>query len=112
MHDKKGIVRGKQALVITLCIISLTPGVGFSQSIKAISFATWNVENLFDDIDDPGTHDNEVMTWWNTALYQKKLTRLAEIITQMNDDKGPDILALVEVENARVIADLVRKLPN
>ncbi|MBI1929300.1 endonuclease/exonuclease/phosphatase family protein, partial [Candidatus Poribacteria bacterium] len=97
--------------VIIICIVSLTPGVSFSQSITEISFATWNVENLFDDSDDSGTHDNEVMTWWNTKLYQNQLTRLAEIITQMNSGRGPDILALVEVENAKVITDLVRKLP-
>ena len=119
MQHKKGIATVKPVWVIIICIVSLTPGVSFSPSIKEIFFATWNVENLFDDepaltlrSDDPISHNNQQMTWWNTALYQKKCARLAEIITQMNSGKGPDILALVEVENARVIADLVGKLPN
>ena len=92
-------------LTLSICLLNS------SANAADVYFATWNVENLFDDVKD-GRHDREVMEWWNTKLYQHKLTRLALVISKMNKGKGPDVLALVEVENKKVIADLVKKLPN
>lgn len=77
---------------------------------EEIYFAAWNVENLFDDVKD-GRHDAELMEWWNTALYRRKLERLASVLSRMNNGKGPDVLAVVEVENRRVLQDLAEKLP-
>ncbi|MCH8829458.1 MAG: endonuclease/exonuclease/phosphatase family protein, partial [Planctomycetes bacterium] len=76
-----------------------------------ISFASWNVENLFDDVED-SFYDKELLQWWNTQLYQKKLDRLANVIGKMNGGKGPDVLALIEIENRKVLLDLVKRLPH
>lgn len=108
----KETIRHLKWMTFIVCWVFLAAGAIGGHPTKEIYFATWNLENLFDDVNDPTSHDDEQMTWWNTPLYQKKRSRLAEIITQMNDGRGPDILVLVEVENATVITDLVRKLPN
>jgi endonuclease/exonuclease/phosphatase family metal-dependent hydrolase len=77
-------------------------------------FCFWNVENLFDDHDDRRTGpDAEYDRWFahDPAALQLKLDRLSEALVRLNDGKGPDILAVVEVENERA-ADLLRQALN
>ena len=92
---------------------------------------TFNVQNLFDNRDDPGKDDKaylpiaakqstehieacndiEVDSWRNECLYldwsdaavERKLTLLANTIRQVNDGAGPDIIAFQEVENAAIL---------
>ncbi|VTR98592.1 endonuclease/exonuclease/phosphatase family protein [Tuwongella immobilis] len=70
-------------------------------------FAFWNVENLYDDQDDPKLQD-EMDDWYPTdpAAWKLKLDRLAEAILAMNQNRGPDILAMVEVESERALEAL------
>lgn len=77
--------------------------------------AFWNVENLFDTIDDPQTEKDEEFTpssdkkWTQTRL-EIKLANLARVICDMNSGRGPDVLGLCEVENRRVVELLIQKL--
>ena len=77
--------------------------------------AFWNVENLFDTVDDPKVEKDEEFTptadkkWTQTRL-EIKLTNLARVICDMNEGRGPDVLGLSEVENRRVVELLVAKL--
>ncbi len=66
----------------------------------------WNVENLFDTEDDPGNEgDDEYLPdrGWTPERYALKLDRLAEVIAAV----GPHLLGVCEVENRRVLEDLV-----
>ena len=78
--------------------------------------ANWNVENLFDTVDDPDNRgDDEFLphnptTRWTRVRYETKLDNLAQVISGMNRGQGPDLLGLEEVENADVLRDLVDKL--
>lgn len=67
--------------------------------------AFYNLENLFDTIDGPND-DAEFLpaaeNRWNTERYQNKLRNMAKVI----DSIAPDILGVVEVENAFVLEDL------
>lgn len=78
-------------------------------------FCHWNVENFFDDKNDgrtgPGDKEFDVLYADNADLLKQKLAKLTEAILKMNDGKGPDILALVEVENVRA-AELLQKALN
>jgi endonuclease/exonuclease/phosphatase family metal-dependent hydrolase len=77
-------------------------------------FCFWNVENLFDDHDDGRTGpDSEFDAWFarDPAALQLKLDRLSEALVRLNDGKGPDILAVVEVESERA-ADLLKQALN
>jgi endonuclease/exonuclease/phosphatase family metal-dependent hydrolase len=68
-------------------------------------FCAWNVENLFDDQNDRRTApgDKEYDGWLSgqPEMLRLKLTKLTEALLQMNHGKGPDILAVVEVESMR-----------
>jgi hypothetical protein len=67
--------------------------------------AFYNLENLFDTVDGPND-DAEFLpssaNQWNTERYQSKLKNMAKVI----DSIAPDILGVVEVENAFVLEDL------
>ena len=76
----------------------------------------YNVENLFDTINNPHTLDDSFTPSgkhkWNQKRYNAKLARLAEVIGGFylnENDIGPDILGLCEVENITVIRDLIRR---
>ena len=83
----------------------------------AFFVANWNVENLYDAVDDPDNDGddeflpNNVTTRWTQVRYETKLDNLAQVISGMNDGKGPDVLGLEEIENEDVVRDLVERLP-
>lgn len=69
----------------------------------------WNLENLF-DIENSlrrseflNNHLGSELQGWDAAVLDKKITNLTSIISKFNDNKGPDILGVCEVENEFVI---------
>lgn len=76
--------------------------------------AHYNVENLFDTINDPKTADEDFLPTgsygWTKERYEHKIKQLGRVIKDMNDGQGPDILGLCEVENELVVAALVKHL--
>lgn len=73
--------------------------------------ASYNIENLFDTEDSP-YDDSEFLPnspkQWNSEKYQKKLENLSEVILNMHPQKiGPDVIGLIEVENKKVVEDLM-----
>jgi endonuclease/exonuclease/phosphatase family metal-dependent hydrolase len=78
-------------------------------------FCFWNVQDLFDDRDDgrKGRGDREVDAWFGSdpAALGEKLDHLSEALLRLNDGRGPDILAVAEVEDERA-AELLRDALN
>lgn len=79
------------------------------------ALAFWNVENLFDTTDDPAVSGDEEFTptapkAWSEERFRAKLKALAQVIVDMNDGRGPDVLGLAEVENRFVVEQLVEQL--
>jgi predicted extracellular nuclease len=78
---------------------------------KRLSVAFYNVENLFDTEDNPDKIDEEFLPEglykWTDQIYHQKLENLARAIGQLGDADGPEILGLAEVENRKVVEDLV-----
>ena len=76
----------------------------------------YNVENLFDTINNATTIDDEFLPIsekkWNTSRYNHKINQLAKVFSSIiqdeNDNKIPDIIGLCEVENKQVIDDLLK----
>ena len=74
----------------------------------------YNLENLFDTIRDEKIYDEE---WtpngarkWDGAKYQLKLEHLSRAISEIGTDENPNmptILGVAEIENKRVLEDLV-----
>jgi len=80
-----------------------------------LHIASWNVENLFDTADDPEVEDDEDFTptaakGWTEMRLKRKVENLAKVIIKMNQDKGPDVLGLCEIENRAVVKMLVKEL--
>jgi endonuclease/exonuclease/phosphatase family metal-dependent hydrolase len=75
-------------------------------------FCHWNVENLYDDDDDPGIHDSDE-DWFGShpELVREKVALLAAALLRQGKGRGPDILAMVEVESRRAV-ELLRDALN
>jgi predicted extracellular nuclease len=82
-----------------------------SNATGTFRIAFYNVENLFDTIDDPHTNDNDFLPGakipWTPDRYETKLNHLAEVIKGLSDQGPVAIMGLAEVENSAVLDDLV-----
>ncbi|MEM9181989.1 MAG: endonuclease/exonuclease/phosphatase family protein [Pseudomonadota bacterium] len=109
-------------------------GANRSPGSSSVTVMTFNVENLFNTTHDAGKDDYtylpvsrkrtaehvtrcntiEVELWrndcleldWSEEAVEFKLRQLGKTILQINDGKGPDILALQEVENIEILTRL------
>src|SRR5262249_8547364 len=79
-------------------------------------FCFWNVENLFDDVDDhrKSKGDAEFDGWLGSdkEALKHKLDHLADVLMALNDKRGPDVLGVCEVESeraAQMLADVLNK---
>ena len=74
-----------------------------------LSVATYNVQNLFDLIDDPEHIEGEYTPspgLWNEAAYEARLNALARVVVDIN----ADLLVLQEVESEAVLSDLAARV--
>jgi predicted extracellular nuclease len=75
----------------------------------------FNTENLFDTIDNPDTRDDEFTPqgakFWTGYRYNTKLSNLSKVIIGAGGWELPQIVALSEVENRKVVEDLIKKTP-
>ena len=87
----------------------------FSQKnfqIKTVAF--YNLENLFDTINDP-TKNDEASPMMEikenrSAIYEKKLNNMAKVLSELGTkeaNNSPVILGVAEIENRTVLEDLV-----
>lgn len=83
-------------------------------TISCIGF--YNLENLFDTINDPRKNDNDFLPngkyAWDSEKYTSKLAHMSYVISQMGintSPKGPAVIGLCEVENRQVLEDLVKQ---
>ena len=87
-----------------------------SVSNQNIFTVFYNVENLFDTINNPNTSDDEFLPLsekkWNSSKYFHKINQLARVFSSLIKDENsnnlPDIIGLCEVENKQVISDLLK----
>lgn len=76
--------------------------------------AFYNIENLFDTINDPMSDDDDFLPTsrkrWTKKRYHNKLRKIGSVISKIGPDENshaPAIIGLAEVENKRVLNDLV-----
>ena len=71
---------------------------------------SYNVENIFDTIDDPNKADEDFTPsgklQWNSAKYYEHLNHTVDAITNKGTN-FPAIVGLIEIENGKVLNDLV-----
>ena len=99
-------------LVFFLSITDLKAQEQQAYKVGLVGF--YNLENLFDTIDDPLKDDGEFTpqgtNQWNTEKYLAKLHNMAYAISTIGTDISPDgvaVLGMSEMENRTVLEDLV-----
>lgn len=86
------------------------------KKLGVYSVAFYNLENLFDTEDDPEIRDEEFTpkgkNLWTPDKYQKKLRNMATVISKLareNCPAGPAAIGVSEIENRKVLEDLVAR---
>ena len=85
---------------------------------ELFTIAFYNLENLFDTVDDPNTLDDDFtpsgFKKWSMKRYKRKLYKLAKTISEIGYDKTnstPVLVGIAEVENELVVKDLISAEP-
>lgn len=106
-----------QGIVFTvsasLMLFTITMIRGFSQDVNLnpVRVMFYNTENLFDIYDDKDKDDNDFLPGglmrWNETRYDRKINSLYKTIVAAGEWSPPEIVAFCEVENRKVLEDLV-----
>jgi hypothetical protein len=85
-----------------------------NKKLAPYSVAFYNLENLFDTINSNGNYDLEYSPKgrkkWDHNKYMKKLNNMAFVINQLAREScplGPAVIGISEIENRKVLEDLV-----
>lgn len=101
-------------LNITLVFILFSFSI-FSQTKDSYKVMFYNVENLFDTYDDSLTNDQEFLPdgerYWNNHKYYSKINNIYKVITAVGEWNPPAIIGLCEIENRKVLNDIVNNTP-
>lgn len=98
-----------------LAIISFFVIILFSscenKTPKSFSFAFYNIENLFDTINNEGVTDESYLpvskVAWNTERYNHKLDNISRVMKSIDSTGFPSLFGICEIENIGVIEDLI-----
>ena len=104
----------KQLYITLLINLIFLSSLAFAQSKDDTLFiAFWNLENLFDTIDDTEKRDEQFLpdgdNEWTNERLDIKLNHLARVIRSMNNSKGPDFLGVCEVEHQSMLDSLTTR---
>lgn len=116
----KRIIVVSMIMGLTSCFVgekkqkSITELKSSQTELKSASgkvFGFYNVENLFDTIDEQYTIDEQFLPnsekKWSSDKYMTKLDNLAKVISSF-DNELPVFLGMAEIENKAVIEDLIK----
>lgn len=98
------------ALALFVCFVSFSG----TNAQRRVVMVEWNVENLFDTVNDLHTDDDAFLPEgeyrWTSGRYWRKLDDLAKAFAAIGGDAGmPAVAALCEVENDTVMRDLTKR---
>jgi hypothetical protein len=91
--------------------------LGFTQEPDTASFRImfYNVENLFDTIDNPIKKDNEFLPdglrRWSSYRYYQKLNRISQVIIAAGKPNFPVVIGMCEIENQQALEALLHFTP-
>lgn len=102
-------------LLIAVYLVSTSVALAQKQQYKVAIVSFYNLENLYDTVDNPLVDDHEFLPSgdrnYNSAIYWTKLSRLSDVISQIGTDINPDgpaLLGVAEIENDTVLNDLLK----
>lgn len=101
-------------LIVFLGLLSAEAQQSQSKKYKVYGVAFYNLENLFDTINNNGKYDLEFSPQgarrWDGRKYWSKISNLARAIASMTTTTtpyGPAVIGVSEIENRSVLEDLV-----
>ncbi|MDX1603428.1 MAG: endonuclease/exonuclease/phosphatase family protein [Salinimicrobium sediminis] len=103
-------------MLLSAFILWNSPSVSCQEKreYEVVSIAFYNLENLFDTYDDPNIFDDDRTPAgkdkWTEELYRKKLENMAFAIHEIGREQTnapPALLGVSEVENRKVLEDLI-----
>jgi hypothetical protein len=96
-----------------IMLITSLVNSGYSQNVKnqPVRFMFNNVENLFDIYNDSLKADDDFLPGglmrWNITRYNRKINSLYKTIVAIGSWNPPEVIGMCEVENRKVLEDLV-----
>lgn len=106
------------AILSLLVVMGASAQKNDNKQFLVFGVGFYNLENLFDTINNNGKYDLEFSPQgsrqWNGEKYWSKINNLAYCISQMTTQTtpmGPAILGVSEIENRSVLEDLVKAEP-
>jgi predicted extracellular nuclease len=76
---------------------------------------TYNVENLFDVIDNPNTADEDFLPYgmnrWTEDRYNLKLKHIFKVLSNISEWDFPDVMCFTEIESREALNDLLERTP-
>lgn len=107
-------------LPILLLLLLLCVGAATAQRLHLYGVAFYNVENLFDTQHDEGKNDHDFLPdgsyQWTTEKYTAKLQNMSRVVSELctevgtaKNPVGAAVIGMSEVENRRVLEDLLRQ---
>ena len=101
-------------MIRALIIATLFAASTLTASAQEHTVVFYNVENLFDTLNDPTVADEEFLPLadraWSAERYRAKLQLIANALTDIAP-QPPSLIGLAEVENRAIIQDLLQTAP-
>lgn len=103
--------------MVLICFTLIATGQE-TRSFKINTIAFYNLENLFDYEDDPMTFDDHRTPngkdHWTAEIYYAKLKNMAKVMAEIGSEISgttPAIIGVCEIENRKVLEDLLNQKP-
>ncbi|MFK5856972.1 MAG: endonuclease/exonuclease/phosphatase family protein [Bacteroidota bacterium] len=97
--------------IVALAIVLTLASCSNNKATSSFTFAFYNVENLFDTIDDPNISDEKYLPEskipWNSERFDHKLDNLSRVMKGIDTTGFPALFGLCEVENIDVLEALI-----
>lgn len=105
----------KKLFLLFACCWAISANAQPADAGRDLQVVFYNVENLFDTLDDPRTTDESFTprgaNTWTGWRYRQKLIALYKTFTALGGWASPSLIGLCEVEDRRTLVDLLRYTP-
>lgn len=103
----------------TICISALSAQEQTSsfdpEKKRKLRVMFYNVENAFDTVNDPLAGDDEFtpsgVRHWNWYKYRDKINKIYKVIVSAGGWEPPALVGFCEIENRRILEDLIHHTP-
>ena len=106
-------MRIKRVVAVLIVLFAMSSAKSQEKKYKVHTVAFYNLENLFDTINGPNNDEEYLpVKGWTSKKYRKKLDNLGRVLPQIGTNEqqkeAPSIIGVSEIENRRVLEDLVK----